>query len=102
MTAKAFDAALIEAWEIALDRRPRAVTEIELPDLPEVDSFAAEVLPVGVAVRMRCRDGSEPAFTINAVAARHLALTIFHKGVEAGWLNERGELTAPDLPPLDS
>ena len=75
---------------------------MEWPELPQIEAFAAAALNVGMTFRMRARDTSEIAFTLNPVAARHLAACILSMGTQAGWLDASGHVTAPEMPPLDS
>jgi hypothetical protein len=102
MPATIFSQGDIAAWERALDERPKAITEIELPGLPQIEAFAAEATNAGMAFRMSARDGSEMAFLINPVAARHLAANILKRGMEAGWLDQLGNVICPAAPALDS
>lgn len=102
MTDTIFDQAMIDAWNRALDDRPKSVTEIEWPALPQIEAFAAVALSAGMSFRMRARDGAELAFIINPVAARHLVATILVKGMEARWLDQSANVISPPLPPLNS
>lgn len=102
MAETIFDQSHIEAWDVALDNRPASVTELEWPELPQIEAFAATALNAGMSFRMRGRDGRELAFVINPVAARHLAANIFSRGMEAGWLDPQGHVICPIAPPLDS
>lgn len=97
-----FDQGDIDAWDHALDSRPKAITEIEWPNLPQIEAFAPTALSAGMAFRLRARDQAEQAFIINPVAARHLAACILKMGMEAGWLDGAGNVICPALPPLDS
>jgi hypothetical protein len=97
-----FDPDLIATWDRALDDRPSAVAEIELPSLPQIEAFTPTVLNAGMAIRFRDRDGGEHAFLINPVAARHLSLCIVRMGMDAGWLDTDGNVAAPPIPKLDS
>jgi hypothetical protein len=103
MNEKMFNAAMVAAWSAALDDRPPEVSEIEYAaGLPDILSFATTATTASIVVRLRGKDGRTYAFEINPVAARHLAAVILHKGFEAGWLTELGDVIAPDRPPLDS
>jgi hypothetical protein len=102
MPATIFSQRDVAAWDHALDNRPKAVTEIEWPRLPQIEAFAPTALNAGMAFRLRGSDDTEQAFVINPVAARHLAACILKMGMEAGWLDGAGNVTCPILPPLDS
>jgi hypothetical protein len=102
MTATIFSQGDIASWERALDSRPKAVTELEWPHLPQIEAFAPTALSADMAFGFRGRDQTEQAFIINPVAARHLAACIFAMGNEAGWLDGTGNVICPALPPLDS
>jgi hypothetical protein len=103
MSEKMFSAAMVAAWSDGLDRRPLEVSEIEYAaGIPDIESFASTATNASIVLRFRGQDGSTYACELNPVVARHLAATILHKGFEAGWLTELGDVTAPDRPPLDS
>jgi len=102
MPVTIFDKGHIAAWNRALDSRPKAVTEIEWPSLPQIEAFAPTATSAGMTFRFRARDQTEQAFVINPVAARHLAACILAMGNEAGWLDGSGNVICPALPPLNS
>ena len=95
---KVFGKREIAAWEQALAaERPISPVEMDWPTFPQVVSLAPAAMTVGMAIRLKMRDGSETAFAINPVAARHMAFAIFEMGRQAGWLDEEYSLTEPSF-----
>jgi hypothetical protein len=93
----------IDAWnELLNNRRPKQIGEMEVDELPQIEAFSPATLDVGMAFRFAARDGSEYAFLINPVAARHLAACILRMGQEAGWLDEAANVICPPVPRLDA
>lgn len=93
----------IAAWNAAMDeKKPAIVEEIEWPDFPQIEAFAPMALNVGMAIRMAARNGDIINFTINPVAARHLAACILKMGQAAGWLDEKADVICPPFPGYDA
>lgn len=88
--------------KLLTDRKPRQIEEIEWPEFTQIEAFRPMALSHGMALRFAARDGSEHAFIINPVAARHLAASILLMGQEAGWLDAEANVICPPMPALDA
>lgn len=103
MQKPSFTAVEIAAWNDAFDRdRPTTPTEAEWPEFPQVDTFRAGILTVGVALRLKAKSGETFNLLLNPVSARELATAILSGGQQAGWLDGKGLVVSPPAAPFDA
>lgn len=78
------------------DEKPAAPTGAQIEEAPDVVSMTSAAVDNGVAFSLVVRDEGRDTTKVlffNPVAAKHLADMILAGGWQAGWLDERGNIT---------
>lgn len=83
----------VVAWGNALTvYRPIVPKGLDSEAFQDLVSFSAAPAPDGVAVMLVIKGRDPIPVKINPVVARQLAASIVQAGMEAGWLDEEGDI----------
>ena len=83
----------VRAFEQAfVDKAPPALSEADLVDVRQVESFRIQPLTVGATLRLAMNDGETVDCLFSAVTARLLIMRLTTAAIEAGWMSEDGYL----------
>lgn len=89
-------------YRVMEENRPPEPTEWELGTFPDAASLRLQTTDHGIAVRLRLDDGTDTTLHLNAVVARHFAISIITMGQQASWLDDAANVIPRPPEPLDS